>query len=306
MRLVHDRVMLMAHTRLPRRLAVSVLVCFLALASQINAGVEIRQARPGTNVGTKPQATQPATRPPARATTVPTAAPRVERPVPFSAGETLSYDVSWSMAFVTAGTATLRVVDKHASYGSQAYYILGEGRPTAMLAKLYSLYYKADSLLDVYSLTSQRGSVYSDENGRKRMKALRFNADGRTALFEMQTSTNMKKDIAVPPQSQDALSALFALRAMTLSPGMTIKMPVCISDTVYSMSALVVVREDVKTGMGTQHALKIRPIVTDATGKPAGRGLVLWLSDDARKTPLRLQADLAVGSFNLVLREAKY
>jgi len=226
--------------------------------------------------------------------------------VPFAPGETLSYDVSWSMAFVTAGTATLRVVDKHASFGSLAYYILGEGRPTPMLAKLYSLYYKADSLLDVYSLTSQRGSVYSDENGRRRMTSLRFSPDGRPALFEMQTSTNMRKDIAVPSQSQDALSALFALRAMTLSPGMTIRMPVCISDRVYNMAALVVVREDVKTGLGTQRALKVRPIMTDLSGNPAGRGLVLWLSDDAKKLPLRLQADLTVGSFNLVLREAKF
>ena len=226
--------------------------------------------------------------------------------MPFVPGETFTYDVSWSMAFVTAGTATLRVVDKHASYGSLAYYILGEGRPTPMLAKLYSLYYKADSLLDVYTLTSQRGSVYSDENGRRRMKSLRFNPDGRTALFEMQTSTNMKKDIRVPAQSQDALSALFALRAMTLSPGMTVRMPVCVSDAAYTMSALVVVREDVKTGLGTQRALKIRPMMTDAAGNSAGRGLVIWLSDDAKKVPLRLQADLAVGSFNLVLKDARY
>lgn len=296
----------MTPTRIPRRLAASVILCVLALASSIAATVEVRQAKPGTRVAAKPQRTQPVKRPPVKNAAVPARAPKVERPVPFTAGETLSYDVSWSMAFVTAGTATLRVVDKHASYGSLAYYILGEGRPTPMLAKLYSLYYKADALLDVYTLTSQRGSVYSDENGRRRMKSLRFNPDGRTALFEMQTSTNMTKDIAVPAQSQDALSALFALRAMPLSSGMTIRMPVCISDTVYYMSATVGAREDVKTGIGTQPALRITPVMTDATGKPVGRKLSLWLSDDARKVPLRLQADLAVGSFDLVLREAKF
>lgn len=296
----------MNNTRMRLRLAASVVLCLLVLGGQSAATMEVGQAKQGTKVGAKPKRTQPAKRPPAKNAAVPAPAPKVERPVPFTAGETLSYDVSWSMAFVTAGTATLRVVDKHSSYGSRAYYILGEGRPTPMLAKLYSLYYKADSLLDVYTLTSQRGSVYSDENGRTRMKSLRFNPDGRTALFEMQTSTNMKKDIAVPAQSQDALSALFALRAMTLSSGMTIRMPVCISDTVYYMSATVGAREDVKTGIGTQPALKITPVMTDATGKPVGRKLSLWLSDDARRMPLRLQADLAVGSFNLVLREAKY
>jgi len=296
----------MTYTRMRHRLAASVILCLLALAGPIGATVEDGQTRPGTSVGAKPPGTQPVKRPPATSAAITVRAPKVERPVPFAAGETLSYDVSWSMAFVTAGTATLRVVDKHASYGSLAHYILGEARPAPLLAKLYSLYYKADSLLDAYTLTSQRGSVYSDENGRKRMKSLRFNPDGKTALFEMQTSTNMKKDIAVPAQSQDALSALFALRAMPLSSGMTIRMPVCISDAVYYMSATVGAREDVKTGIGTQPALRITPVMTDGAGKPVGRKLSLWLSDDARKVPLRMQADLAVGSFNLVLREAKY
>jgi hypothetical protein len=247
----------------------------------------------------------PATKPGTPAVVAP-AKPKVEPPVPFMPGETLSYDVTWSMAFVTAGTATLRVVDKHASYGSMAYYILGEGRPTPMLEKLYSLYYKADSLLDIYSLTSQRSSVYSDENGRKRTKSLRINPDGKSATFEMQTSTNMKKDIGVPVRSQDALSALFALRAMDLAPGMTVRMPVCVSDTVYYMTATVGAKESIKTGLGTQAAFKISPVITDAAGKPAGRKLSIWISDDARRIPLRLQADLAVGNFTLVLRDAKY
>jgi hypothetical protein len=83
-------------------------------------------------------------------------------------------------------------------------------------------------------------------------------------------------------------------------------MPVCISDAVYYMSVTVGGREDVKTGIGTRPALKITPVMTDAAGRPFGRKLWLWLSDDARKVPLRLQVDLAVGSFNLVLRDAKF
>jgi hypothetical protein len=290
----------MAHIHISRRLAAFITLCVVALASLGAAAPDVTQTKPGTRVGVGPRGTQSAKRPPAKAAAVPV------RPVPFAAGETLSYDISWSMGYLTAGTATLRVVDKHPSYGSLAYYIVGEGRPTPMLAKLYALYSRADSLLDAYTLTSQRGSVYSNENGRTRMKSLQFNPDGRTALFEMQTSTNMKKDIAVPGRSQDALSALFALRAMSLAPGVTIKMPVCISDVVYYMSATVGARENVTTGLGTQPALRITPMVTDAAGRSVSRPLSLWLSDDARKLPLRLQADLPVGSFNLVLRAAKF
>ncbi len=235
----------------------------------------------------------------------PAPAARVEQAVPFKAGETLGYDISWSTAIMTAGTATLSVREKRPSGSSVAYYITAEAQPTPMLAKLYSLYYKVDTLLDVYTLLPQRGSVFSLESGRKRMKILRFNQETKSAQFEMQTKTVMKKDMAVPAGSQDVLSALFVMRARPLKPGSTISMPICMNDAVYKMTITVGGREDVKTGIGTIPAWRLVPVITDAQGKPAGRGMTLWVSDDGRRLPVRMQAELAVGSFNLVLRELR-
>jgi len=230
---------------------------------------------------------------------------RVERPVPFRPGETLSYDVVWSTASMTAGTATLSVRDKRASFGSTAYYIVGEGRSTPELAQLVSLYVKVDTLIDSYTLLPQRGSVYSDGNGRKRMTILSFNRETSTAQFEMQTTTVMKKDLSIPPAAQDMLSALYVLRAMALEPGARISMPVCTGDVVYQVTATVGSRERVETGLGTLAAHRIATVITNAQGELVLPGMVLWVSADARRLPLRLQTDLAVGGFTLVLREAK-
>jgi hypothetical protein len=67
-----------------------------------------------------------------------------EPAVPFSVGETLTYDVSWS-SFLVAGAATVRVVEKKPSFNSTAYYIVVEGKPVPLVAKLYNLYYKMDT-----------------------------------------------------------------------------------------------------------------------------------------------------------------
>src|SRR3954452_13069000 len=83
-----------------------------------------------------------------------------EQPVPFTVGETLEYDVGWS-SYLTAGSATLSVREKKPSFGSTAYYVVAEGRATGVVAALYHAYYKADTLLDVYSLLPQRGSIYA-------------------------------------------------------------------------------------------------------------------------------------------------
>src|SRR5215210_7455147 len=100
------------------------------------------------------------------------AAPPAERPVPFRVGEMLEYDVGWS-SYLTAGTATLSIREKKPSYGSVAYYAVAEGRATGLVAALYHVYYKADTLLDVYSLLPQRGSIYGEEGRRRRMRATR-------------------------------------------------------------------------------------------------------------------------------------
>jgi Protein of unknown function (DUF3108) len=36
-----------------------------------------------------------------------------------------------------------------------------------------------------------------------------------------------------------------------------------------------------------------------------GRNMAFWLSNDPRRLPVKLQADLAIGSFVMVLREAR-
>src|SRR5687767_7151283 len=97
--------------------------------------------------GAKPQPkkTAPA-KPPAKPTQKPATKPappsrpvaKVEAAVPFTIGETLAYDVSWSST-VSAGTAVLRVQEKRPSYNSTAYYIVAEAQPGSLLSRLYTL-----------------------------------------------------------------------------------------------------------------------------------------------------------------------
>lgn len=244
-------------------------------------------ARPATNAPAPRAAVKPPTGP--------------EKAVPFSPGETLSYDVSWS-DFLTAGTATVTVRDRRASFGSTAWYIVAEGRPTPLLSKLYTLYYKADTLLDTRTLLPQRGSVFSQEGRRQRMKETQFDHAARRAVFQMKTQTTMQEEQRLNGQAtHDPLSAIYALRAMTLAPGASTSFSVADSGELYTVAARVSGRETVQTGAGPVQAWKIVPTVRDEQGQPFGDGLALWVSDDARRVPVKLQARLPVGAFVLTL-----
>ena len=230
------------------------------------------------------------------------AAPRKEMTVPFRTGETLEYDIGWS-SFLTAGTATVAVREKKPSFGSTAYYIVAEGRPTSVVSKLYTLYYKADTLLDSYSLLPQRGSLYSEEGKRHRLKTTTFNQGAKKATYEVETRTLVKKDLAIPGFTQDALSAIYVLRSIPFKAGEKFNMPVSDNGTVYKVQMQVGAAEPVKTGMGTINGLRITPLIT-GPDKDAPRGLGLWISDDARRLPLKMEAQLLVGKFTITLRQA--
>jgi hypothetical protein len=275
-----------------------VVIAALACAAALGVLTSAQDARP------RPQPLSPSPAKGPSKPAPPDPAAKRERPVPFKVGETLVYDVSWS-AYLTAGTATVAVRDKRPSFDSLAYYIVAEGRPTPLLSKLYTLYYKADSLLDAYTLLPQRGSLYSEEGRRRRMTSTRFDQAGRNVHVEMKTATVVTKDLQVPPYAQDSLSAIYVLRALPLGTKLKLTMPVVDGDDVYRVRVAVIGHENITTPLGQFLAWKITPTVLDARGKAQGRAFSLWISDDSRRLPLRMEADMSVGRFVLSLREAR-
>jgi len=263
-------------------------VIFLAIAA---AAPLAAQSRPRQAPPAKPSSSSAAQ------------APKKEMAVPFRAGETLDYEIGWS-SFVTAGTATISVKEKKPSYGSTAYYIVAEGRPTPIVSKLYTLYYKADTLLDAFSLLPQRGSLYSEEGKRRRMKTTTFDQAAKKANYQVETSTLVKKDLAIPGFTQDALSAVYVLRSISFKPGEKFNMPVSDNGNIYRVQMQVGAVEPVKTGLGTVNGLRITPVIS-GPDKNSPRGLSLWISDDARRLPLKMEAQLMVGKVTVTLRQVR-
>jgi hypothetical protein len=235
---------------------------------------------------------------------VPETAGRTERAVPFAVGETLTYDVAWAN-LLTAGTATATVRGKRPSEGSVAYELAAEGRPTPLVASLYKLSYSADTLLDAYTLLPQRGAVHSEEGRRVRVKTTVFDRPARTATYEVRTATVTTTRLSVEAATLDALSAFYLLRCIPPRKGARLALSVTDSGVMYTVSATVDALDAVATGMGQRRAWRVTPTILDASGAPAvSRRVTLWITDDAQRLPARLETELAVGRFDLTLRDA--
>ena len=229
---------------------------------------------------------------------------RKEAAVPFRVGETLTYDVSWS-SFLVAGTASTTVKEKRTSFNSTAYAIVAEGRPLPALSRLFVLYYKIDTLVDSFTLLSQQGSIYSEEGDRYETATTTFDRRTQKAVFDRRNEGTDRKTFAVPTQTQDGLALLYALRVLALKPGSRIEVPVTNDGELFTVSVDVSGPERVRVPLGTVDALNLMLTILDADRQPVARNTAVWISTDAERLPVKLQAELPVGSFVLALREVR-
>jgi len=91
------------------------------------------------------------------------------------------------------------------------------------------------------------------------------------------------------------------LRSIPLKQGDRFSVSVCDAGQSYKVEINVGAVETVKTGIGDLRAWRITPVPPSSNAAGARR-LTLWVSDDERKLPVRMQAQLAVGSFDLTLK----
>ncbi len=229
---------------------------------------------------------------------------RAEQPVPFAVGETLVYDVSWS-SFATAGEASLTVKEKKPAGASTAYYIVADGRPNEIVSRLYALYYKVDTLLDAFNLLPRRASSYSEEGRQRRVKATIFDQGKHTATFEAGQPPTSRSTVKVPPLTQDGLSALYVLRVLRLTSGQRLSMPVMNDGDLYRAGLTTGARERIQCGLGAVQAMRVDMKLADAKGRPVGNDMAVWLTAGQRQVPVQMKADLPIGSFRLLLREAR-
>ena len=128
---------------------------------------------------------------------------------------------------------------------------------------------------------------------------------GKSALVVRQKEGEApaEKQMDVLEGALDVAGATFALRNRDLEVGREYAYPVFTGSKSFLMKARVEAKEMLSTSKGKQEVYRLR-VYTEFSGNLASkRDLVAWLTTDARHLPVRLEADLALGSLVAELTE---
>ncbi|MFK7973143.1 MAG: DUF3108 domain-containing protein [Bacteroidia bacterium] len=224
----------------------------------------------------------------------------------FQQGEYLKFRLHYG--FITAGYAALEVkpdlVDKN---GKSCVHVVGTGWTTSAFDRVFRIRDKYETFMDHESLESVHFKCKIEEGSFSHFHEVEFNQEAKTATRIQPNKPNSR--YSVPEGIQDVLASFYSARAnndhKTLEPGSTISLRNFHDRKTFGLTATMLKRETIKVEGHKYRALKFRLNVDEAGMVTDGGKIHFWMTDDANKLPLRIKADLMVGSLKIDLEEAK-
>lgn len=214
----------------------------------------------------------------------------------FGVGERLEFDVSYGM--ITAGEAVLSIPGVETFDGRQAYKVEVLVNSLPSFSWIYKVEDRYRTFLDVEAIVPYRFEQSIREGNYARDFVAEFDHVRGVAV-------TTKGTYSIPPFVHDIMSAFYFVRTMDLSGmivGETITLTNFYKDRVHELTVKYLGKQELEVGAGTFRAVVLEPIVkAGGLFKSEGR-IVIWLTDDELRIPLRVNAKIPIGSIDVELR----
>ena len=209
----------------------------------------------------------------------------------FKAGEKLTYRAHYGL--INAATITMAVDANTTKIGARnAYGIKVEGETLKSFDWAYKVRDKFQSWVDDESMAPLRYAKTVRENKY-------FDEDLAIYMHDKKKLRNTDGEMTIPEYTQDIASALYYARNLDLKNAkvnQVFPMDVYLDNTVYNLNFTYLGKETIKTDLGKVKCYKLRPkLVVDRVFKNAD-AMTVWVSEDDNKIPVRVQAEIYVGS----------
>lgn len=232
--------------------------------------------------------------------------------LPFVDGETLTYEGKVSKIIRGIAVADLSFTLKK-DPKSDDYLVRAEAKSKGTLLKFFrfSFVQEVESSIDSDNFRALRTVKHDVQKERVRDSEAVFDyKERRVTYVETDPNDSMRPPRRIASEidtvSHDLVSGLYSLRLMPLAVGKSFRMSVSDSGLVYEIPVRVTAREQQKTIFGRQWCFRIEPLVF-GTGRLIERegDMTIWITDDARRLPVRSVVNSPYGKIDIRLKSAK-
>ena len=211
--------------------------------------------------------------------------------------EKLTYSLSWSgipvgtaSQHITSDGSTLQITALVKSNDWLSRFFIVENRIETTLSRKPG-YFPGEVL---------RFRMRFREGPRLRDRSITFDHVAGTARYQ-DHATGEEATAAVLPDTSDVMTAFYHARHLPVARGATISLPVMDGREPYLLKVKVLELEKLRTILGTVETLIVQPMV-QAEGTFEGKTWVkLWVTNDDRRIPVKVQTKVTVGSVTATL-----
>ena len=231
--------------------------------------------------------------------------------VPFTYGEELLFDVSYGWVDLAEGR--LVVGKKPILENAQPHFKIDAFGRTIGAATLFGkVNDNWGTHLNTQSLLPRLSYRYIEEGRYRRNEKIYFDQQNKKATLELYDRENKKiKDVKVfslPGTVQDLVSGFYYLRSLDLSDmrkGQEVLIRGFFDKEIYNLKLIFEGTEILETSLGRKETYLFSPQIPKNSLFRGEYPVKVWITKDAQKIPVKIKANLFIGSLNIDIRSAR-
>ncbi len=213
----------------------------------------------------------------------------------FTVGEKLTFDVKYG--FVTAGVATMAIPRERRISGRNVYNITFDVNSVPSFDWIYKVRDHYETYLDVEGIFPWRFEQHIREGSYSRDFSAFF--DQRRGIAKT-TGGEYK----IPKYVNDIVSAFYYARTLDFADMKVndlIHLKNFYKDSVYTLDVKYLGKDEATVPAGTFKCFIVEPIIKKGGLFKSEGSILLWLSDDELKIPIKVKTKVVIGSIDAVL-----
>jgi hypothetical protein len=225
----------------------------------------------------------------------------------FGKGEVLHFKMNYGIFTVGKGSTTInkeyyKMNDRH------CFKVDVFGKTVGMVDWVADVDDQWGAYIDTAALVPHVSYRKIREGRYKKDEVVNFNHETKkieTRVLDQKTGKyKAPKSYDAPPMVRDLIAGFLYLRTQDLSKvtkGDTIVITGFFEDTFYKLKVLYEGKDVIKTKAGKFRTIKMKPIMPDNKLFDGENSITAWFSDDKNRIPVKISADMFIGSAGVEL-----
>lgn len=230
----------------------------------------------------------------------------------YTFGEKISYDVfyNWQFVWVHAGDATFEV-KKEVRNGKSLYHFDSRGSSKKSYDWLYKVREKFDAFVDTSDFTPLEFIRKTIEGNYMVNNSYQYNHRKQKLYVHTENSDKgLRLDtLDLPTCTFDVLTSIYYARNIDFNhyiAGDKIPISVIIDGKIHDLYIRYLGKETIETRNEKSYScIKFKPLLVEGTIFSGGEDMTVWVTDDANRVPVLIEAKILIGAIKAILTEAE-